>query len=86
MLKIVAEQTDNDLFQVLDSANPRGFEDAQGSITLKNLVPKAGSSISMLGENEPLQWAQRGEDVEIRLPSHLIGHYAYVLKMNNPKL
>lgn len=61
-------------------------EPKAGSITLKNLVPKAGSSISMLGENEPLQWAQRGEDVEIRLPSHLIGHYAYVLKMNNPKL
>jgi hypothetical protein len=29
MPKIVAEHTDNDLFQVLDSGNPRGFEDAQ---------------------------------------------------------
>ena len=29
MPKIVAEQTDNALFQVLDSTNPRGFEDAQ---------------------------------------------------------
>jgi hypothetical protein len=61
-------------------------EPKAGRITVKNLSPKAGSSISMLGENEPLQWAQRGEDVEIRLPSHLIGHYAYVLTMNNPKL
>ena len=60
-------------------------EPKAGSVTLKNLAPKAGSSISMLGENEPLQWAQRGEDVEIKLPSRLIGHYAYVLKMNNPK-
>jgi len=60
-------------------------EPKAGSITLKNLTPKAGSSVSMLGENEPLQWVQRGEDLEIKLPSHLIGHYAYVLKMSNPK-
>jgi hypothetical protein len=39
----------------------------------------------MLGESEPLQWAQHGQDVEIKLPSRLIGHYAYVLKMNNPE-
>ena len=56
-----------------------------GRVTLKNLAPKAGSSISLLGENEALAWVQRGEDVEIKLPSHLVGHYAYVLKMSNPK-
>jgi len=56
-----------------------------GRVTLKNLAPKAGSSISLLGENEALAWVQYGEDVEIKLPSHLAGHYAYVLKMSNPK-
>jgi hypothetical protein len=39
----------------------------------------------LLGENEALAWVQSGEDVEIKLPSHLAGHYAYVLKMSNPK-
>ena len=34
MPKIVAEHTDNDLLQVLDSGNPRGFEDAQEVIRL----------------------------------------------------
>jgi hypothetical protein len=60
-------------------------EPKTGSVTLKDLAPKVGSSISMLGENESLPWTQRGEDVEIKLPPHLIGRYAYVLKMNNPK-
>jgi alpha-L-fucosidase len=60
-------------------------EPKTGSVTLKNLVPKAGSSISLLGEHEALQWVQRGEDVEIKLPPHLAGHYAYVLKMSDPK-
>lgn len=60
-------------------------EPKTGRVTLKNLAPKAGSSISLLGENEALAWVQRGEDVEIKLPSHLAGHYAYVLKMSNPK-
>jgi alpha-L-fucosidase len=60
-------------------------EPKTGSVTVKNLAPKTGSAIYMLGESSPLEWVQRGADVEIRLPSRLIGHYAYVLKTNNPK-
>jgi len=60
-------------------------EPKTGSVTVKNLAPKTGSAIYMLGESAPLGWVQRGADVEIRLPSRLIGHYAYVLKTNNPK-
>lgn len=60
-------------------------EPKAGSVRVKNLAPEVGSSISMLGENEPLQWVQHGEDVEVKLPSHLVGHYAYVLRMHNPK-
>jgi alpha-L-fucosidase len=54
------------------------------SITLKNLAPRAGSQIDVLGDSRPLQWAQRGEDVEITLPSHLPGRYTYVLRMKTP--
>jgi alpha-L-fucosidase len=59
-------------------------EPKTGSITVKKLELKAGSPIYMLGENKPLQWVQRGEDVQVTLPSSLPGHYAYVLKTKDP--
>ena len=59
-------------------------EPKSGSVTVKKLELKAGSPIYMLGENKPLQWVQRGEDVQVRLPSSLTGHYAYVLKTQDP--
>lgn len=59
-------------------------EPKSGSVTVKKLELKAGSPIYMLGENKPLQWAQRGEDVQVTLPSSLTGHYAYVLKTQDP--
>jgi alpha-L-fucosidase len=52
------------------------------SVTVKKLAPKPGSRVYLLGEEEPVQWIQRGDDVEVKLPSKLPGHYAYVLKMN----
>jgi len=59
-------------------------EPKTGSVTVKKLELKAGSPIYMLGENKPLQWVQRGEDVQVTLPSSLTGHYAYVLKTKDP--
>src|SRR5262249_50452215 len=59
-------------------------EPKAGSITVKNLVLPKGSQIHMLGESQALEWIQRAEDVEIRLPAALPGRYAYVLKMSNP--
>jgi alpha-L-fucosidase len=59
-------------------------EPKTGSVTVKKLELKAGSPIYMLGENKPLQWVQRGEDVQVTLPSSLTGHYAYVLKTKEP--
>jgi alpha-L-fucosidase len=59
-------------------------EPKTGSVTVKKLELKAGSPIYMLGENKPLQWVQRGEDVQVTLPSSLTGHYAYVLKTQDP--
>ena len=59
-------------------------EPKTGSVTVKKLELKAGSPIYMLGENKPLQWVQRGEDVQVTLPSSLTGRYAYVLKTHDP--
>ena len=59
-------------------------EPKAGSVTVRNLAPKTGSTIYMLGETKPIQWVQHGADVEIRLPSRLPGHYAFVLKLNKP--
>lgn len=59
-------------------------EPKPGSIMVRNLRPKAGSQVYMLGDSKPLAWAQQGEDVQFTLPSRLPGRYAYVLKMSNP--
>jgi alpha-L-fucosidase len=59
-------------------------EPKAGSVTVKKFELKAGSPIYLLGENKPLQWVQRGEDVQVTLPSSLTGHYAYVLKTKDP--
>jgi len=57
-----------------------------GRVAVKNLSPKSDSQIYLLGETKPLEWVRQGSDLEIRLPSHLPGRYAYVLKMSNPGL
>ncbi|HEX6804125.1 MAG TPA: alpha-L-fucosidase [Terriglobales bacterium] len=50
-------------------------------VVIKNLSPKPGSQVFMLGVSQPLSWVQRGADVGITLPSSLPGRYAYVLKI-----
>jgi alpha-L-fucosidase len=60
-------------------------EPKTASVVVKNLALKSGAQISMLGRTRALEWAQHGEDVEIRLPSSLPGHYAYVLKVSTAK-
>jgi len=57
-------------------------EPTTASVTLKNLALPSGAQISMLGQNQALEWVQHGEDVEIKLPASLPGRYAYVLKVN----
>jgi len=59
-------------------------EPKTGSVTVKKFQLRTGSPIYMLGENKPLQWVQRGEDVQVTLPSSLPGHYAYVIKTKDP--
>jgi len=55
------------------------------SITLKSLSLNAGSQINLLGgDAKPLDWTQRGDDIQINLPAALLGRYAYVLRMTGP--
>jgi alpha-L-fucosidase len=61
-------------------------EPKAGKLRVKNLAHKAGAQIYLLGDSRPLEWIQRGEDLEVSLPSNLPGRYAYVLKMSNPAL
>jgi alpha-L-fucosidase len=69
-------QTNASLYVTL-MGEPKG-----SSVTVKDLAPKPGSQIYMLGEGKPLRWVQHNKDVEITLPPKLPGHYAYVLKMS----
>ena len=64
MPKIVAEQTDNDLFQVLDSANPRGFEDAQPYLRRDRVEggPARLGFRAVRTENLPLLVVDEGQD------------------------
>jgi len=73
-------QTDSWLYVIL-MGQPKA-----SSLKIKSLAPKAGSHIYLLGNSKPLAWTQRGEDVEVALPSGLPGRYAYVLKMSKPAL
>jgi len=54
------------------------------TVTVKALTPKAGTKIFLLGESKPLSWSQKGDDLEVTLPSSLPGKYAYVLKIAGP--
>ena len=71
-------QADSSLYVILMG------EPKSASITVKNLSPKAGSQIHMLGDSRSLNWVQRGGDAEVTLPARLPGRYAYVLRMSNP--
>jgi alpha-L-fucosidase len=48
---------------------------------LKDVQARGGSQIELLGEMKPLQWSQKGTDLEVALPASLPGKYAYVLRM-----
>jgi len=51
------------------------------SVTLKDLSLPAATTITLLGRQGALNWQKQGEDVTVKLPGHLPGEYAYVLKL-----
>jgi alpha-L-fucosidase len=50
-------------------------------LVIKDVTPKAGSKIALLGEKEPIVWSQQGDDIKVQLPAKLPGRFAYVLRM-----
>jgi alpha-L-fucosidase len=50
-------------------------------LVIKDVTPKAGSKIALLGEKDPIVWSQQGDDIKVQLPAKLPGRFAYVLRM-----
>ena len=50
-------------------------------VTLLGISPKPGSALHLLGYPQPLKWIAEGENLKVKLPAVLPGHYAYVLRL-----
>jgi len=50
-------------------------------ITIEDLWPADGTTIEMLGDGGELKWSRNGRDLNLTLPEHLPGSYAYALKI-----
>jgi alpha-L-fucosidase len=57
-------------------AEPKG-----NTVIIRNLAPKQGTTLTMLGAKDPLVWTQQGPDLFVSLPQHPAGKYAYTLKL-----
>ena len=55
------------------------------NVLLHNVKAAPGSRIDLLGAPDALKWAQKGEDIEVQLPSSLPGNYAWVLRLTPAK-
>jgi alpha-L-fucosidase len=51
------------------------------TMTLRDVTLKAGTPVTMLGTTGNLRWTQKGNDVQVELPTSLPGKYADGLKM-----
>lgn len=51
------------------------------SLTIKDLTFSSSATVALLGARGTLAWTQRGNDLQLQLPSSLPGNYAYVLKI-----
>ena len=51
------------------------------TVTIRDVKPKAGTPVTMLGTAGNLKWTQKGKDVEVEMPGSLAGKYAYGVKM-----
>jgi alpha-L-fucosidase len=52
-----------------------------GTVIIRGLNAKPGAKLNLLGGGE-LKYSQKGEDLEVSLPSPLPGNYAYGIKMS----
>ncbi len=49
--------------------------------TIEGVTARSGMEVTMLGDTKPLQTKAEGGNLQVTLPEHLPGHYAYVLKL-----
>lgn len=59
---------------------------ANNTLNLKAIQPKAGSKIYILGQEKPVSWTQTKEGIAVTLPENLPGQYAWVLKIQPAKV
>jgi alpha-L-fucosidase len=55
-----------------------------GSLLLHTVTARPGSSVTLLGSPEPLEWKQVNADLRVNLPATLPGNLAYVLRISLP--
>ena len=58
---------------------------AGSTILLHNVAAAPGSEITLLGNTGPLKWSQQAADLEVTLPSNLLGSYDWVLRLTPAK-
>ncbi len=49
--------------------------------TLEGIAARPGMQVTLLGDRQPLQTKTTGDNLQVTLPEHLPGNYAYVLKL-----
>ena len=52
-----------------------------GTVTIEGVAARPGAQVTMLGDTDPLTTKSSGENIQVTLPQHLPGSYAYVLKL-----
>lgn len=55
------------------------------SVAFQALSVSVDAKVSLLGQVKPLAWSQQGDDLNVTLPPTLPGHYAYVVKILDPR-
>jgi alpha-L-fucosidase len=49
--------------------------------TIVDVAARQGMQVTMLGDAKPLDTKAEGGNLQVTLPQHLTGNYAYVLKL-----
>jgi hypothetical protein len=51
--------------------------EVKAPVTIRDLSPRPGSQIYLLGHNTPLSWSQQDQDILVAFPPGFTGKYAY---------
>jgi alpha-L-fucosidase len=54
--------------------------EVKAPVTIRDLSPRPGSQIYLLGNKTPLNWSQKGQDLVITFPPGFTAKYAYALQ------